>query len=133
MAVRSVFVGGCRSGGPNSGTVGRCREQTFRQQGLCPVYAPAPQIIRLFGAKDAEDFFELRERYTLKGVLGRIRCHILYLVGAEDWAPQSISQGVHCLKETGSAALTHCNKDNLHVMHAHTFNFLNEVLDYLPV
>jgi hypothetical protein len=28
--------------------------------------------------------------------------------------------------------VTHCHKDNLHVMHAHTFNFLNEVLDYRP-
>src|SRR5262249_54534383 len=97
---------------------------------------PAPHIIKLIGAKDAEDFFELRERYNLKGVLGRIRCPILYLIGAEDWAPQSISQGVHCLEETGSVVkrlrvvervqglggVTHCNKDNLHVMHAHTFN-----------
>jgi hypothetical protein len=107
---------------------------------------PAPHIIKLIGAKDPEEFFELRERYTLKGVLGRITCPILYLIGAEDWAPQSISQGVHCLEETGSAikrlrvveraqglgGVTHCNKDNLHVMHAHTFNFLNEVLDYRP-
>ena len=107
---------------------------------------PAPHIVRLIGAKDAEDFFEKRERYNLSGVLGRIRCPILYLVGAEDWAPQSISQGVHCLEETGAAikrlriveraqglgGVTHCQKDNLHVMHAHTFNFLNEVLDYRP-
>jgi pimeloyl-ACP methyl ester carboxylesterase len=107
---------------------------------------PAPHIIKLIGAKDAEDFFELRERYNLAGVLGRIRCPILYLIGAEDWAPQSVSQGLHCLEETGSAikrlrvveraqglgGVTHCNKDNLHVMHAHTFNFLNEVLSYRP-
>ena len=53
---------------------------------------------------------------------------------------------MHCLEETGSAikrlrvveraqglgGATHCNKDNLHVMHAHTFNFLNEVLNYRP-
>jgi pimeloyl-ACP methyl ester carboxylesterase len=107
---------------------------------------PAPHIIRLIGAKDAEEFLALRERYTLEGVLGRIACPILYLVGAEDWAPQSISQGVRCLEETGSAikrlrvveraqglgGVTHCHKDNLHVMHAHTFNFLNEVLAYRP-
>jgi fermentation-respiration switch protein FrsA (DUF1100 family) len=107
---------------------------------------PAPHIVKLIGAKDADEFFELRERYNLSGVLGRLRCPMLYLIGAEDWAPQSISQGVRCLEETGSAVkrlriveraqglggVTHCNKDNLHVMHAHTFNFLNEVLDYRP-
>ena len=79
-------------------------------------------------------------------MLGRIKCPILFLVGAEDWAPLAVSQGIRCLEECGSAVkrlrvveraeglggVTHCHKDNLHVMHAHTFNFLNEVLDYRP-
>jgi pimeloyl-ACP methyl ester carboxylesterase len=107
---------------------------------------PAPHIIRLIGARTADEFHEIRERYTLAGVLGRITCPILYLVGAEDWAPLAVSQGIRCLAETGSAVkrlrvierpeglggVTHCQKDNLHVMHAHTFNFLNEVLGYKP-
>jgi len=107
---------------------------------------PHPHVWRLIGARTLEEFWELRERYTLKGVLGRLRCPILYLVGAEDWAPQAITQGIRCLEETGSAVkrlrvveraqglggVTHCHKDNLHVMHAHTFNFLNEVLGYRP-
>jgi hypothetical protein len=107
---------------------------------------PHPHVWRLIGAKTLEEFWELRERYTLAGVLGRLRCPILYLVGAEDWAPQAVTQGIRCLEETGSAVkrlrvveraqglggVTHCQKDNLHVMHAHTFNFLNEVLGYRP-
>lgn len=107
---------------------------------------PSPHVIKLIGAKTAEEFFELREGYTLEGVLGRITCPILYLVGAEDWAPLAVSQGIRCLAETGSkvkrlrvveraeglGGVTHCHKDNLHVMHAHTFNFLNEVLGYRP-
>jgi hypothetical protein len=107
---------------------------------------PAPHIQALIGAKSVEEFWERRERYTLEGVLGRLACPILFLVGAEDWAPQAISQAIRCLEECGSAikrlrlveraeglgGVTHCHKDNLHVMHAHTFNFLNEVLDYRP-
>jgi pimeloyl-ACP methyl ester carboxylesterase len=107
---------------------------------------PAPHVIRLIGAASTEEFHQLRERYTLAGVLGRIRCPILYLVGAEDWAPLAVSQGLRCLEETGAAikrlrvveraeglgGVTHCHKDNLHVMHAHTFDFLNEVLGYKP-
>ena len=88
----------------------------------------------------------MREQYTLKGVLGRITCPILFLVGAGDWAPLAVSQRIRCLEECGSAikrlrvveraeglgGVTHCQKDNLHVMHADTFNFLNEVLGYRP-
>jgi hypothetical protein len=36
-------------------------------------------------------------------VLGRIKCPILFLVGAEDWAPLAVSQGIRCLEECGSA------------------------------
>jgi pimeloyl-ACP methyl ester carboxylesterase len=107
---------------------------------------PHPHLWALIGAKSLEEFWEMRERYTLAGVLGRITCPILYLVGAEDWAPQTVSQGIRCLEETGArvkrlrvveraqglGGVTHCQKDNLHVMHAHTFNFLNEVLGYRP-
>lgn len=107
---------------------------------------PHPHIQRLIGAKSVEEFHERREKYTLKGVLDRIKCPILFLVGAEDWAPLAVSQGIRCLEECGSAVkrlrvveraeglggVTHCHKDNLHVMHAHTFNFLNEVLGYRP-
>jgi hypothetical protein len=107
---------------------------------------PHPHIQRLIGAESVEEFHDRRDQYTLKGVLGRIKCPILFLVGAEDWAPLAVSQGLRCLEECGSAfkrlrvveraeglgGVTHCHKDNLHVMHAHTFNFLNEVLDYRP-
>jgi pimeloyl-ACP methyl ester carboxylesterase len=107
---------------------------------------PLPHQIRLIGAKDAADFFVKREAYTLEGVLGRIRCPFLCVVGAEDWAPQAVTQAIRYMEELGSAiarlrvveraqglgGVTHCNKDNLHVMHAHTFNFLNEVLGYTP-
>ncbi len=107
---------------------------------------PHPHVWALIGARSLDEFWERRERYTLDGVLGRITCPILYLIGAEDWAPQSLSQGIRCLEETGAklkrlrvveraqglGGVTHCQKDNLHVMHAHTFNFLNEVLGYKP-
>ncbi|MGH7279236.1 MAG: alpha/beta hydrolase [Candidatus Rokuibacteriota bacterium] len=107
---------------------------------------PYPHLRALIGAKSVEQFWEMRERYTLAGVLGRITCPMLYLVGGEDWAPLAVSQGIRCLEETGSTVkrlrvverahglggVTHCQKDNLHVMHAHTFNFLNEVLGYRP-
>jgi pimeloyl-ACP methyl ester carboxylesterase len=107
---------------------------------------PSPHLWALVGAKSLEEFWELRERYNLEGVLGRVTCPFLCLVGGEDWAPQSITQGIRYLEELGSkvkrlrvverahglGGVTHCQKDNLHVMHAHTFNFLNEVLAYRP-
>ena len=107
---------------------------------------PPPHQWALIGATSLDEFWEKREAYTLAGVLGRIACPILYLVGGEDWAPQAVSQGIRCLEETGAkvkrlrvveraeglGGVTHCHKDNLHVMHAHTFNFLNEVLGYRP-
>ncbi len=110
------------------------------------VTPPHANIRSLIGAKSVEQFWELREQYNLKGVLGRITCPMFYLVGGEDWAPLAVSQGIRCLEETGSkikrlhvverahgmGGVTHCQKDNLHVMHAHTFNFLNEVLGYRP-
>lgn len=107
---------------------------------------PQPHMLSLFGATTSEDFDQLREKFTLDGVLGRIRCPFLCLVGAEDWVPQSITQGIRYMEEIGSeikqlrvverdqglGGVTHCNKDNLHVMHAYTFNFLNDVLKYEP-
>lgn len=35
-------------------------------------------------------------------------------------------------RDEGLGGVAHCNKDNLHVMHAETFNFLNDVLGYRP-
>lgn len=107
---------------------------------------PHPHLWALIGAKSLEEFFDRREAYTLQGVLGRVKCPTLVLVGGEDWAPLAVTQGIRYLEELGSSVkrlrvverahglggVTHCHKDNLHVMHAHTFNFLNEVLDYRP-
>jgi len=110
------------------------------------VEPPHPHLQALIGAKSAEEFFQKREAYTLKGVLGRVRCPFLVLVGGEDWAPLAVTQGIRYVEELGSevkrlrvverahglGGVTHCQKDNLHVMHAHTFNFLNEALGYRP-
>ncbi len=107
---------------------------------------PPPHLWKLIGARSLEEFWELRQRFTLEGVLGRVTCPFLVLVGGEDWAPQAVTQGIRYLDELGSAVkrlrvveraqglggVTHCHKDNLHVMHAHTFNFLNEALGYRP-
>ncbi|MGH7529862.1 MAG: alpha/beta hydrolase family protein [Gemmatimonadales bacterium] len=107
---------------------------------------PHANLRSLIGAKTVEQFWEMRDKYNLKGVLERIACPMFYLVGGEDWAPLAVSQGVRCLEETGSkikrlrvverahgmGGVTHCQKDNLHVMHAYTFSFLNEVLAYRP-
>jgi dienelactone hydrolase len=105
---------------------------------------PHPHLWALIGAKSLEEFFDKREAYTLEGVLGRVKCPTLVLVGGEDWAPLAVTQGIRYLEELGSSVkrlrvverahglggVTHCHKDNLHVMHAHTFNFLNEILRY---
>lgn len=110
------------------------------------VTPPHPHLWALIGAKSLEEFFERREAYSLQGVLGKVTCPILVLVGGEDWAPLAVTQGIRYLEELGSSVkrlrvverahglggVTHCHKDNLHVMHAHTFNFLNEVLGYRP-
>lgn len=107
---------------------------------------PHPHLWALIGAKSVEEFFDKREAYSLAGVLGRVQCPTLVLVGGEDWAPLAVTQGIRYLEELGSSVkrlrvverahglggVTHCQKDNLHVMHAHTFNFLNEVLGYRP-
>jgi len=107
---------------------------------------PHPHLWALIGAKSLDEFFEKREAYTLEGVLGKVTCPTLVLVGGEDWAPLAVTQGVRYIEELGSpvkrlrvverahglGGVTHCHKDNLHVMHAYTFNFLNEVLGYKP-
>ena len=103
-----------------------------------------PHMITLFGAKDAEDYLQKRSQHHLRGMLEKVTCPFLVLVGAEDWIPQPASQGLRYMQELGSTikvlkviesdlgGVAHCQKDNLHALHAETFNWLNTVLDYRP-
>lgn len=118
----------------------------FRRLETRPV-PPRPHQLALFGARDAEELARIRAtKFTLEGVLQRITCPYLVMVGVEDFAVSPASQAIRVYDELGSkvkkvvvierdhglGGVTHCQKDNLHVMHAHTFNFLNDVLRYRP-
>jgi pimeloyl-ACP methyl ester carboxylesterase len=104
-------------------------------------------MFRLFGAKDDEEYEAIRSRFTLRGVLDKITCPFLVIVGVDDFVPFPASTAIRLLEELGSevkkarvierdnelGGVLHCQKDNLHVIQAEIFNWLNEVLDYRPI
>jgi hypothetical protein len=85
-------------------------------------------------------------KWTLEGLLHQITCPVFCIVPVLDFVERAISQAVRFMEEVGSAekklvviergeglgGVLHCNLDNLHVLHAPTFNWLNDVLDYRP-
>lgn len=103
---------------------------------------PTPHFLALFGAKTPEELREIQKQYNLEGVLQRITCPFFVIVGTEDFVPNSVNQALRYYDEVGSVVkaikvvepgeglggITHCQKDNLHVLHAETFNWLNSVL-----
>lgn len=103
-------------------------------------------LLRLFGAKSEEEYQEIRSRFTLRGVLGKITCPFFVIVGVDGFAPYPASTAIRELEEVGSTlkkarfiehdyglgGVLHCQKDNLHVLQAEVFNWLNDVLGYIP-
>ena len=100
-----------------------------------------PHWLSLFGAKTQEEFNEISQKWDLKGVLQKITCPFFVITGSEDFAPNPANQAIRYYNEVGSkvkavkviepgeglGGVTHCQKDNLHVLHAETFNWLNSI------
>ncbi len=106
----------------------------------------AARIMRLFGVETEEEYHEKRSKFTLRGVLEKVTCPFMVIVGVDDFAAYPASTAIRYLEELGSevkkavviehdnelGGVLHCQKDNLHVVQAEVFNWLNDVLDYHP-
>lgn len=104
------------------------------------------RMLRLFGAGDAEEYRTIRSRFNLRGVLEKVTCPFLVVVGVDDFAPFPASTAIRYLEELGSevkrarviehdnelGGVLHCQKDNLHVMVSEVFNWLNDILGFQP-
>ncbi len=104
------------------------------------------RMLRLFGARDEAEYSKIRSRFNLQGVLEKVTCPFLVVVGVDDFAPFPASTAIRYLEELGSevkrarviehdnelGGVLHCQKDNLHVVVAEAFNWLNDVLSYQP-
>ncbi|MFQ5861434.1 MAG: alpha/beta hydrolase family protein, partial [Dehalococcoidia bacterium] len=87
------------------------------------------RMLRLFGAKNEEEYHEIRSRFTLRGVLDKVTCPFLVIVGVDDFVPFPATTALRYLEELGSevkaarvierdndlGGVLHCQKDNLHV------------------
>lgn len=98
----------------------------------------APHISYVFGARDIHEAREKMQQFTLKGILGRIRCPTLVVHGEED---QSIPvehayrtfDELTCPKRlkiyrAGESGSAHCQQDNLTVANAFIFDWLADTM-----
>ena len=106
----------------------------------------AARMYKLFGVSNDAEYQEARSRFTLRDVLPKIKCPFLVIVGIDDFVPYPASTAIKVVEEVGSAVkkaivvehhnelggVLHCQKDNLHVVQAEVFNWLNDVLDHRP-
>lgn len=98
-------------------------------------------IKTLFGIKNEEELKKVKEKYTLKGVMEKVTCPIFLLQGAEDWlipccvnaalkagneASSKVKEVRIVERDEGLGGVAHCQKDNLHVAHHVTINWLIE-------
>lgn len=103
-------------------------------------------MLWLFGAKSEKEYQEIRSHFTLRGVLEKITCPFFVIVGVDDFAPFLASTAIREIEEAGSimkkarvidhdnglGGVLHCHKDNLHVVQAEVFDWLNDTLGYVP-
>lgn len=106
----------------------------------------AARMYKLFGVANHEEFQQIRSKFTLRDELPKITCPFLAIVGIDDFVPSPASTAIKVIEEVGSAVkkaiviehtnelggVLHCQKDNLHVVQAEVFNWLNDVLDHRP-
>lgn len=97
-----------------------------------------PSLQWIVGAKESDEARERFEKFTLKGVIGEMKCPLLINHGAEDFivspaAAQKTYDGARCPKEMriwrpeeGGAA--HCMGDNRAQAYAYMFDWLAERL-----
>jgi len=99
-------------------------------------------LIRLFGADSYADLVEKSSKYDLTGVASEIDCKLLLIQGSEDFIiPVPLESALRLYNEAkspvkklrfierdeGLGGVLHCQKDNLHVAHFETLNWLKEV------
>lgn len=117
-----------------------------------PLYEFSPKILydspardhvmKLFNAKTKEEYVNNVSKFTLKGVLNNVTCPILLIQGAEDYIiPSALTSALKIYDEVcseikslriierdeGLGGVQHCQKDNLHVAHFDTINWLREI------
>jgi len=114
---------------------------TFDPEAVATTGAFKEHIKTLFGVKNDEELKKIKDIYTLKGVMEKVTCPIFLLQGAEDWlipccvnaalragneASSKIKEVRIVERDEGLGGVAHCQKDNLHVAHHVTINWLIE-------
>lgn len=99
-------------------------------------------LLRLFGAESYDDLVIKSSKYDLNGVASEIDCALFLIQGSEDFIiPIPLESALRIYNEVRSKVKTlrfierdeglggvlHCQKDNLHVAHFETLNWLKEV------
>lgn len=99
-------------------------------------------LLRLFGADSYEDLQRKTMAYDLSGVASEITCALFLIQGAEDFIIKSPLESSMRLYDEASSrikklrfierdeelgGLLHCQKDNLHIAHYETLNWLHEI------
>ncbi|WP_029421765.1 alpha/beta hydrolase family protein [Alicyclobacillus macrosporangiidus] len=99
-------------------------------------------LMRLFGANSYDDLVEKSSKYDLTGVAREIECKLFLIQGSEDFiipvplesalrlyneAKSTVKKLRFIERDEGLGGVLHCQKDNLHVAHFETLNWLKEV------
>lgn len=99
-------------------------------------------LLRLLGVSTYEDLVKQSYQYSLEGVAPQIRCPLFLIQGSEDFIiPSPMESAIRLYTEAGSktkrlrvierdeglGGVLHCQKDNLHVAHFETLNWLYEI------
>lgn len=99
-------------------------------------------LLRLLDAESYEDLGNKSEAFNLAGVAEKITCALLLIQGAEDFiianplesslrlyneASSEIKKLRFIERDEGLGGVLHCQKDNLHIAHSETLNWLHEI------
>ncbi|QSO49316.1 alpha/beta hydrolase family protein [Alicyclobacillus mengziensis] len=99
-------------------------------------------LLRLFGASSYDDLAEKSSKYDLTGVASEIDCKLYLIQGSEDFiipiplesalrlyneAKSNVKELRFIERDEGLGGVLHCQKDNLHIAHFETLNWLKKV------
>lgn len=99
-------------------------------------------LLRLLGADSYEDLGDKSSAYDLSGVAKEITCPLFLIQGGEDFiirspleaslriydeASSTIKKLRFIERDEGLGGVLHCQKDNLHIAHFETLNWLRDI------